>query len=282
MLDAVGVHGISQQQGGRKQLLRAWQDALSDGVEAARGRAAVQVALTFDLGYYGNLFLADWPADAKGPKAAKDPAHPEALEELADELSADELAWFDGIATELPVEQAPPTKAALLRLPRPVQGLAAWLDASFGAAAPTLFIGDLRQVRRYQLDDALARKVQDRVQEAMADGCTVLIGHSLGSVVAYETVCAAAARRPALLLTLGSPLGLATVRKRLRFDGPPAGMRWVNVYDPHDPVACAGGVARWWPGAEDLTVDNDDKPHAVTRYLGKRQAGEPVARALGR
>jgi hypothetical protein len=282
MWDAVGVHGISQQQGGRKQLLGAWGDALSDGVEAARGRTAVQVPLTFDLGYYGNLFLADWPADAKGPKAAADPADPDALEALADDLSEDELTWFAGIGAELPVEQAPPTKAALLRLPVPLQRLAAWLDASFGAAASTMFIGDLRQVRRYQLDAALARKVQSRVQEAIADGCTVLIGHSLGSVVAYETVCAAQTRQPRLLLTLGSPLGLATVRKRLRFDGPPAGLRWINVYDPHDAVACAGGVARWWQGAEDLTVDNDDKPHAVTRYLSKRQTGEPVAQALGR
>lgn len=282
MLDAVGVHGVSQQQSGRMQLLRAWGDALSDGVEAARGRPAVQVPLTLDLGYYGNLFLADWPADAKGPEAAEDSADPDALAALADDLSEDELTWFAGIAAELPVEQAPPTKAALLRVPMPLQRLASWLDASFGAAAPTMFIGDLRQVRRYQQDDTLARKVQGRVQEAIADGCMVLIGHSLGSVVAYEAVCATETRSPRLLLTLGSPLGLATVRKRLRFDGPPASLRWVNVYDLHDPVACAGGVARWWRGTEDLTVDNEDKPHAAVRYLSKRQIGEAVAQALGR
>jgi len=190
MLDAVGVHGISQQQGGRHQLLDDWLRALTDGVEAARGRAAVEPPLTFDLGYYGNLFLADWPTADKGP------ADPEVLEALADDLSEEERVWFAEIAAELPVEQAPPTKGLLPRMPRPVQRLAAWLDASFGAAAPIMFIGDLRQVRLYQQDDALARKVQGRVQEAMADGCTVLIGHSLGSVVAYETACAAEGRRP--------------------------------------------------------------------------------------
>jgi hypothetical protein len=276
MLDAVGIHGISQQQGGRNQLLDDWRDALTDGVEAACGGMAVQVPLTFDLGYYGNLFLDDWPTDAKSP------ADPEALEALADDLSEVELAWFEGIAAGLPVKEAPPTKARLLQLPRPLQRLAAWLDASFGVAAPAMFIGDLRQVRLYQQDDALARKVQGRVQDAIADGCTVLIGHSLGSVVAYETVCAAQTRQPKLLLTLGSPLGLATVRKRLRFDGLPAGVRWANVYDPHDVVACAGGLARWWGGAADLIVDNGDQPHSVNRYLGKRQTGEAVTSALGR
>jgi len=278
MLDAVGVHGISQQQGGRAQLLGEWRNALTDGVQAARNLQAVQVPLTFDLGYYGNLFLADWPADAKG--AATGDAG--ALKELADGLSEDEQAWFAGIAADLPVADTPPTKASLLALPKPMQRLAAWLDASFGAAAPAMFIGDLRQVRRYQQDDVLAEKIQGRVREAMADGCTVLIGHSLGSVVAYETACAARTRPPSLLLTLGSPLGLATVRKRLRFVGPPADLRWVNVRDPRDPVACAGGLARWWRDTQDVSVDNNDKPHAVNRYLGKWQTGDAVAQALGR
>jgi len=104
MLDAVGVHGISQQQGGRHQLLDDWLRALTDGVEAARGRAAVQPPLTFDLGYYGNLFLADWPTADKGP------ADPEVVEAVADDLSEEERVWFAEIAAELPVEQVPPTK----------------------------------------------------------------------------------------------------------------------------------------------------------------------------
>jgi len=32
----------------------------------ARGRAAVETPLKFDLGYYGNLFLADLPMAEKG------------------------------------------------------------------------------------------------------------------------------------------------------------------------------------------------------------------------
>jgi len=65
MVDAVGVHGISQQQGGPPQLLRAW----NDGLVAARGKSAG--APTMDIGYYGNLFLQDWPTDATVTSAAK-------------------------------------------------------------------------------------------------------------------------------------------------------------------------------------------------------------------
>jgi hypothetical protein len=63
-------------------------------------------------------------------------------------------------------------------------------DEAARAAAPALFVGELRPIRRYQQDDALADNVQARVHEALEDGCRVLIGHSLGSVAAYEIACA--------------------------------------------------------------------------------------------
>ena len=276
MLDAVGVHGISQQQGGRSQLCDAWQRALEDGIEAARGRKAVEPALTFDLGYYGNLFLPDWPDDMKGGDPDED------LEALAEDLSDEEVEWFEEVAAELPIDDTVPPKAGLRRVPVPVQRLAGWLDSSFGAASPVLVFGDLRQVRRYQKDDALAEKVRNRVREAVGDGCSVLVGHSLGSVVAYEVVALQDVPTPALLLTLGSPLALPTVRKRLRVARPPQEVQWVNVRDPRDAVSCAGGLSAHWDGVQDREVDNAGEPHSVTRYLGKWQTGSAVADALGR
>ena len=49
----------------------------------------------------------------------------------------------------------------------------------------------------------------------MIDSPTVIVGHSLGSVVAYNV---AVNRKPSvttLLLTVGSPLGLPAVRSNL-------------------------------------------------------------------
>src|SRR4051794_14100348 len=152
MVDVVGVHGISQQQGGPTQLRRAWKDALVDGLVAARGKPAGAPAPSMDIGYYGNLFLQDWPTNAIGTSAAK--GTPGDGGGSGSESAEDE-EWFAEIADELPVEEVPPSKG-----PRPVQRLAAWIDATFGAAAPALFFGDLRQVRRYQHDDDLAKKVQ--------------------------------------------------------------------------------------------------------------------------
>ena len=66
-----------------------------------------------------------------------------------------------------------------------------------------------------------------------------MIGHSLGSVVAYESAHRLTRPLP-LLVTLGSPLGLRTiVNDRLR---PPPSFplqvaRWLNVADREDVVA---------------------------------------------
>ena len=62
---------------------------------------------------------------------------------------------------------------------------------------------------------------------------------------------------------------------------PPTSRRWVNLRDRRDPVALAG-LYVWWPAAEDDdTLDNGwGSPHSAERYLGKRQTGAAVLRAL--
>ncbi|MBN1171821.1 MAG: hypothetical protein JXA67_06565 [Micromonosporaceae bacterium] len=124
----------------------------------------------------------------------------------------------------------------------------------------------------------------------MAVGPRVLIGHSLGSVVAYEYVRQHRDAELPLLLTLGSPLGLRVIRGSLgALEASPdsaaegrqrAPARWVNIYDPGDPVACAGGLGSWWPHVADEQVDNGGDAHAVTRYLCTRAVGRAVVSAL--
>lgn len=75
-----------------------------------------------------------------------------------------------------------------------------------------LFVGELRQVRRYLLDPDLKTKADARVAEMVTENCRILIGHSLGSVVAFEFLRQHPERRLNLLITLGSPLGLRTIR----------------------------------------------------------------------
>lgn len=93
-------------------------------------------------------------------------------------------------------------------------------------------------------------EVRGRALEAIRAGAErsgphVVVGHSLGSVIAYD-VLQNVEEAPAVdaLVTIGSPLGLGEVQDRLRpgwsrWGGYPTARlsgRWVNVYDPLDPV----------------------------------------------
>ena len=67
---------------------------------------------------------------------------------------------------------------------------------------------DLRQVRRYMTEPGIRQAVQGRVAASMAADTRVLAGHSLGSVVAYEALCAHPEWPVRRLVTLRSPLGI--------------------------------------------------------------------------
>ena len=282
MAIVVGVHGISQQQRGGHELARVWRDSLTDGVERATGHRAevpeVRVA------FYGDLFLPEEQVPGTKEAAAVD---------LLDGLGDEEVAELLSVVEDLPEGvlaggEGPDKALAPTRLPAPLRALVRGLDARFGASAGVLLLGELRQVRRYLAEPPVTEQADARVSQEVSGQTRVLIGHSLGSVVAFEW----ARKNPEvpldLLITLGSPLGLRLIRSRL--DAAAAGTaaevlphvaRWVNVYDPGDVVACACPLGPYWQGVLDEQVNNGDAPHAISRYLNKRQTGAPVADVLG-
>jgi hypothetical protein len=277
MTNVVAVHGIGQQQSGRNQMMRPWLLALRDGIERAVGRNGP--AIDLDMGFYGDLYAEAVRKELKLP----DPSN--AVEKkLGDPfaLADDEIAFLNEIEAEIVDEELPPdeVKMSFAAVPPPVGRLAAWVDRHFGVAGRLLVFGDLVQVRRYQRDDELASKIRACVREAIAEDTRVLIGHSLGSVVAYETLCLDPQPGVQTLVTLGSPLGLATIQKALRTHASPPVAHWVNVYDVRDPVACGGALKPTWPAVSDFTVDNGDDPHAALHYLGKQPTGQAVVTAL--
>ena len=286
MSDLVGVHGIGKQQLGRHQLLGLWSRALADGLERASG-APVDIP-KMDIAFFGDLV---WPRLTEGGDKAK-VAGAHDLEDLDDGEVADLMVSARELISDAELaaaEQAPPTKGWYTRAPGPLPLLLRALDRKFGPAAVVLFIGEFRQVRRYLRDPLIKAGVDKRVHDAVIPACRVLIGHSLGSVVAFEFVRNNPGYRLDLLLTLGSPLGLRLVRDRMADPGhgrtavwgvPVNVAHWVNVRDLHDPVACAGDLTTWWPGVIDRHVRNQGDAHAAERYLSKRETGMAILAAV--
>ncbi|QJS99883.1 hypothetical protein G9272_05950 [Streptomyces asoensis] len=281
MSELVGVHGIAKHQLGRHQLLAAWTPALADGLERALDREVAQPPL--DLAFYGDVFLD--PGRAGGgtggvTKSAYSDTVSEGMDEreladvveaLTETVSAEDIALAEGAADK-----------GRARMPRTVQVLMRAIDRRFGSAAGVLAVGALRQVRRYLHDGDVKARVDARVEGTVGSKCRVLIGHSLGSVVAYEYLRRNPGHGVELLLTLGSPLGLRMVRRHLHV-GALEVPAWVNVRDARDPVACAGPLRTWWPQmgeGDEIVVENGADAHAVERYLNRRATGEVLLGVL--
>ncbi|GIG59270.1 hypothetical protein Lfu02_36420 [Longispora fulva] len=271
----VGVHGIAKQQLGRHQLIDPWQRALADGIERATGRRHGLPPL--DMAFYGDVFLTP----SGSGKSGVDPD-----ERLLDDLSDDEVSELMAAAAEVvPVEQDVDDAKAYTKAPLALQPALRALDQRFGPLTGRLYFGELRQVRRYLYDKDIKARVDAAMAAAVGPTCRIIVAHSLGSVVAWEYVRQNPDHPLDLLLTCGSPLGLRMVRSRLpEFDGeagerPSHVSRWVNLRDPHDPVACAGDLRHWWSGVGEVSVNNQGDAHSALRYLSKREAGEVVVAA---
>ncbi|GIE34042.1 hypothetical protein Ait01nite_070870 [Actinoplanes italicus] len=116
-------------------------------------------------------------------------------------------------------------------------------------------------------------------------GRMVLVGHSLGSVVAMDVISRLpSALNVEVLVTAGSPLGLDTVSDRLLTPAPrparPVGS-WVNAWTPADAVAIGCPLSDDWPQAVDVVTANaDGRAHDIAEYLSDARVAQAIGTAL--
>jgi len=159
----------------------------------------------------------------------------------------------------------------------------------WSGVAERALIFDLKQVRRYFCEPGIREAAMTRVAAVVEPDTRVLVGHSLGSVVAYEALCAYPEWPVTTLVTLGSPLGIRhLVFSRLR--PPPSNdrgnwpggvSRWVNVVDAGDVVALVKRLASCFgERVEDHLVHNGSRAHDVSRYLTAMETGSAILTGL--
>lgn len=279
----VAVHGIAQQFKGSELLVAGWGAALRDGMRIAGVREAdLPSNEDIEAVFYGDLFR---------PKGTKQVGMaPLRASDVAEGFEQDLLeSWWRTAAAEGASVGA--DTASKVRAPNWVQRALNQLSnvSFFAGLSERAFIGALKQVRAYFTDPAIRKAIQDRMARVVDDQTVLVIGHSLGSVVAYEALCAHPEWPVQHLVTLGSPLGLSRVIfDRLnptplngRGAWPGSARTWVNVADRGDVVALVKELAtRFGDGVADVLVHNGAKAHDVGPYLTAAETGAAVANAL--
>src|SRR5207253_8529600 len=78
----------------------------------------------------------------------------------------------------------------------------------FAALAERVLIFDVKQTFLYLSDDSIRREARKRVTDQVSEDTRIIVAHSLGTIVAYEALCAHPEWPVRTFVTLGSPLGI--------------------------------------------------------------------------
>jgi pimeloyl-ACP methyl ester carboxylesterase len=275
MARVVMVHGIGNQYAGANTLHAAWLPAMLDGLELAGWRDFHGHDLA--CAFYGDVFRA---GSAKGLGPA-----PLTVEDLEADERALAIAWAEGAVGR---GSAGAVKA---RAPLAVQHALNRLlrSKAFAGVTERVLIADLKQVSCYFRAPTIRATIIQRVRDVIDDETQVVVGHSLGSVIAYEVLAAEGGCSAATLVTLGSPLAI----RNLIFDriqpAPthgrghwPSGLRaWFNVADRSDPVALEKRLDPFFAGTiEDHAIHNGAHAHDARPYLTAQETGAAIAAGL--
>jgi hypothetical protein len=293
---------------------RSWLAGLAKGLVLARQAPIAEAQMYFP--FYGNRFAGliedhersgGRPPDLEvanpvvktgqdlvleaaaelGFRAERELAYlsPELAAEAAERDPARELGWRDAL-------RVPIVRSALQFLGRKT-GVPEWLIEEFMRDV-AYYLEDQR-MRNAVLE--IVRKEAERAQAQHDD--VVVIGHSLGSVVAYNFLQGQdGQRRVRLLVTAGSPLGYPIVQNNLpgrdggaKLPVPPVEPRgdspsWVNAYDVRDVVALVHPLKKLFADGQtkirDEITHNPSGAHSIEDYLADPDVAGPIGAAVDR
>jgi hypothetical protein len=265
------VRGASPEQAAELKAVAA-ADRLRKGLSAA-GLSHVPLP-ELVMAYYAHQLADDYRPERQSAGAG-------VLEDLTSAQEAEAWEWLETAGVTPPREgqagMLSPLRWAVNRLveqragdapPAARQRLAELLSR--------LVVATLQDTDAYTSRPARRKAVRATVAQAIREhGARVVVAHSLGSVVAYETLHAHQDLDIDLLLTLGSPLGLPAIMRKLdpepvagRGARPPGVRHWVNIADVGDLVAVPRELGGAFPVDVHETTDIGFlDPHTLGGYL---------------
>nr|WP_315393977.1 hypothetical protein [uncultured Duganella sp.] len=223
-----------------------------------------------------------------------------------------ERRFLDEFERKMNAQPTPPAPPVVLSAPRVTEAaqleIASWLPGPVkeaiikkAAMEAYYFLFD----KEYQRKDGLRFKVRQELRNRLLGVLhnasrqaekIVLVTHSMGTMVAYDVLRNCHGCPPVeVLFTVGSPLGVQEVQDELvaegkqRVDFPAATLhRWINVYDPMDPVCGADPrFANDYESVNGKSVEDVEEGnwgswrHTITHYFAGKLFRAHLAKALG-
>lgn len=283
------VHGRAQ--GGKNEvdLLAQWIDTLKKGYSSAG--LTYPGDLKVDFPFYGDELDArvakaklPLPADVSKKGGEGFSPYEEFVRESLAELKV--TAQITDAEVEEEAGPIPPATEKGIANWRLTQAIARLIDKRLTGFASHTIDTFLRDVYLYVNDRNVSRAINKIVSDKLTDEPTVVVGHSLGSVVAYKVLLEQPALKLRRYITVGSPLGLKTIASKLgMLKYPRADLLWYNAYDERDIVALNPLKDPWFktdPAIKNYNrIDNHtDNRHGIVGYLNDVTVARCIAEAL--
>ena len=285
----VGIHGINHTYLTAPEIEVEWLKSIQGGLEEAGFPRIVKEDLA--IAAYGALFRPAGTRAGNLPKLSakdiKDEWEESLLIELwreAADLSEQNRTQQDPLGEDLTIQS--PNFEGRGRIPMFIQRALKQLAKSrffnkLGGERAVLFI--VKQVREYLHNSDMKRDIQERVSQKITEDTRIVIGHSLGSIVAYEYLCAHPELNVHTLITLGSPLGIYPLIFESLTPKPQDGKgiypnvrQWVNIADRGDIVALEKELAPRFGNVVDCLVYSGWESHSAKRYLNTKETGKVI------
>jgi hypothetical protein len=280
------VHGRDQQGLNPDTLKAEWLDTLQLGTKVV-GRT-LPIAIDVAFPYYGDMldnFTRQYDIPLTSDMHSRGPLDDEFLMFQAE--FAEEVRKRVGVTdSEVDAEYG--------NNPQPrgplnwqwVQAILRAIDKHGGMSQKTLELFT-RDVFLYTTRAGVRDEIDRIVGGTLTEQPTVIVGHSLGSVVAYSVLSTdRRSLRVPLFVTLGSPLSIRGVRDQFRPLRSPPVSAWYNAFDTRDVVALHPLDTEHFPVQPPIQNDNRVKNqtanhHGIAGYLNNPDVAKRILDSLG-
>jgi len=285
------IHGINQQTKSAQKILDEWMPILrtayaNQGIDPLARLSRVEAA------FYGDTL------EALSANKIEDAAIAQGIDQTSGDFDAFAVDALREVALRLGATEAEiEAEAAQTAVPQGAGVNKKWVKALariIERVSPfrgTVMLRVLAQAHAYIRNNYVRDEVNKLVRPLFEDDeSMIVVSHSLGTIVAYSLLREfhqnGRPRASPLFLTLGSPLGIDSVRKGFPMPRtrPADVTRWINGADPEDfvalrPALTAQNFGTGIENVDDIENGHDD-PHAIVGYLSDTRITMAIANAI--